>query len=434
MQKWLQNDYMNRDEIKNLQEENFLHVFNYAYQNSRFYRGMYDNAGIKPDHIKSLADLQHLPFTTKEHLRNNYPYEMAAVPMEKIVRIHASSGTTGKPVVMGYTKEDLKNWARGVARICNIAGASSQDIAQVSFGYGLFTGGFGLHNGLEELGVTVVPFSSGNTDRQLDLMKDFQTTILVSTPSFALYMAETAREKNIDPSSYYLRLGLFGGEPFSEAMRQEIENQWQIKATLNYGLTEVVGPGISGDCSAQKGMHLLEDLFIPEIIDPNTGEILPEGEKGELVLTPLYKEGFPVIRYRTGDITRIIPETCSCGRSLQRMDYITGRTDDMIIIKGVNIFPSQVEEVLTEFEEVSPHYCLVLHRSKDFIKQLEVQIELAPEGFSDSFREMELLEDKIRQRLKSHLSLTPRVKLMNPKTLERTTGKSRRIFEIEGDE
>ncbi len=411
--------------------ESLVNVFRYAYANSPFYKNKFAEAGLKLDDIKRPEDIQKLPFTVKSDLRSAYPYGMAAVPMEKIVRIHASSGTTGKPIVAGYTSHDLDQWAKAVAALCEMAGVTKRDVAQVSFGYGLFTGGFGLHYGLEKLGATVVPFSSGNTERQLSLMKDFGTTVLVSTPSFAIYMAETARDLGYDPLSFGLRLGLFGGEPCSEAMREEIEKAWGLKATSNYGLTEVVGPGVSGECGETAGLHILEDLFFPEIIDPLTGKNLPDGEAGELVLTPLFKEGFPVIRYRTGDITRIIPEPCPCGRPQRRMDYITGRSDDMIIIKGVNIFPSQIEEILAGFVEVSPHYLLVLHKQKGFIKDLEIRVELTPEGFSDRFKDLEILEGRIRQRLRSTLSLAPRIKLMEPKSLDRTTGKAKRIVESE---
>ncbi len=433
MNDWHNMDCVDREELAELREQKLLNTVKWAYQNSPFYREKFQNNSVTPEEVKELKNITRLPFTTKSDLRESYPFKLAAVPMEQIVRIHASSGTTGKPIVAGYTKNDLVEWSRLVARTCALAGVTSRDTAQVSFGYGLFTGGFGLHYGLEYLEATVVPFSSGNTERQLSLMKDFQTTVLVSTPSFALYMAEAAREMGLDPKKdYSLRLGLFGGEPCSENMRREIENQWGITATVNYGLTEVVGPGVSGECTCQEGMHLHEDSFIEEIIDPATGESLPEGESGELVLTPIFKEGFPVIRYRTGDITRIIPGNCRCGHTTRRMDYITGRTDDMIIVKGVNLFPSQVEEVLSGFKEVSPHYRLVLHRSdKGFVKDVEVQVELTPEGFTDSFQELEKLEQNIKNRIRSTISLAPRVKLMEPKSLERTTGKSRRIVEGE---
>jgi phenylacetate-CoA ligase len=424
----MHNDYLTAEERAARQKEGLLRAVAHAYNNSPFYRRFFEEAGLTPEMIREPADFVKVPFTNKQDLRGAYPYGMAAVPLKEILRIHASSGTTGKPIVAGYTRGDLDNWAEGVARICEMAGVTAADIAQISFGYGLFTGGFGLHYGLEALGATVVPFSSGNTERQLSLMKDFQTNVLVSTPSFAIYMAETARELGYDPASFGLRVGLFGGEPCSEAMREDIESQWGLKATVNYGLTEVVGPGISGECSETAGMHILEDVYYPEIIDPLSGEVLPDGAKGELVLTPMFKEGFPVLRYRTGDITRLIPEQCPCGRTTRRMDYITGRSDDMIIIKGVNIFPSQIEEVLANFKEVSPHYLLILHRQKGFIKDLEIQVELNPDSFSDSYKELEALESRIRRHLRSTLSLAPRIKLMEPKSLERTTGKAKRVI------
>jgi len=427
MQKETQKDFLDPAERKTQQTLGIKQAVQYAYQNSPYYRKVFDEAGLKPEQINNPLEFRQVPFTKKNDLRGAYPYGMAAVTLDKIIRIHASSGTTGKPIVAGYTRQDLDDWAAAVARICAMAGVKASDIAQISFGYGLFTGGFGLHYGLERLGATVVPFSSGNTERQLSLMQDFNTNVLVSTPSFALYMAETAIELGYKPAEFGLKIGLFGGEPCSDAMREDIEKHWKLKATVNYGLTEVVGPGISGECEERAGMHILEDIYFPEIIDPANGEVLPDGATGELVLTPLYKEGFPVLRYRTGDITRLISEACPCGRTTRRMDYIAGRSDDMIIIKGVNIFPSQIEEVLAGFSEVSPHYLLVLHKQKGFIKDLEVQIELSPEGFSDSFRQLEALEGRIRQRLRSTLSLAPRLKLMEPKSLERTTGKAKRI-------
>ncbi len=423
----MQNDFFSAEEFTDRQGNGLQTAIRHAYENSPFYRRVFDRENLKPGDIKGPAGFAKVPFTTKNDLREAYPYGMAAVPLDKILRIHASSGTTGKPIVVGYTRADLDCWASCVARICEMAGVTEKDIAQVSFGYGLFTGGFGLHYGLEKLGATVVPFSSGNTERQLALMKDFGTNVLVSTPSFAIYMAEMARELGYEPRSFGLKIGLFGGEPCSGAMREDIEKQWGLRATVNYGLTEVVGPGISGECSHTAGMHILEDIYYPEIIDPVTGKVLPDGMAGELVLTPMFKEGFPVLRYRTGDITRLIPEPCSCGRTTRRMDYITGRSDDMVIIKGVNIFPSQIEEVLAGFREVSPHYRLVLKKEKGFIRDLEVQVELTPEGFSDSYRELEALEGRIRQRLRSTLSLGPRLKLLEPRSLERTTGKAKRI-------
>lgn len=422
-------DFVSREELEKLQLSRLQETVAYAYAKVPFYRHRLQEHGIRPEDIKTLEDITRLPFTTKDDLRNNYPYGLFAVPMKKIVRIHASSGTTGRPVVMGYTRKDLTNWSEQVARICLMAGVKPEDIVQISFGYGLFTGGFGLHYGLEKLGATVVPFSSGNTERQLMLMQDFRTTVLVSTPSFALYMAEVAEDLGLSPRNYGLRLGLFGGEPCSEAMREEIERKWGLKATLNYGLTEIVGPGVSGECGERTGMHICEDHFYPEVINPESGNPLPPGEEGELVFTTLSKEGVPVIRYRTRDITSLIPGKCPCGRTTVRMNYITGRTDDMLIVKGVNVFPSQIEEVLSRVKEVSPYYRLVVHREKGYIKDVEVQVELTEESFTDSYRQLEMIEEKISNRLKTALSVTLKVRLMEPRSLERTTGKAKRVFE-----
>ncbi len=434
LQKELLSKNWSWNELEEIQEIGLVKAVRHAYTNSPFYRQLFNETGLNPGKIEGKANFNQIPFTTKNDLRQAYPYGMTAVPLEKILRIHASSGTTGKPIVAGYTRTDLNWWSEAVARICAMAGVTTKDIAQVSFGYGLFTGGFGLHYGLEKLGATVVPFSSGNTERQLSLMKDFQTSVLVSTPSFALYMAETASNLGYDPLDFQLKIGLFGGEPCSEAMREEIEKKWGLIATVNYGLTEVVGPGVAGECPHKTGMHILEDLYYPEIIDPESGAVLPDGHSGELVLTPLLKEGFPVLRYRTGDITRLIAEKCSCGRNIRRMDYITGRSDDMIIIKGVNVFPSQIEEVLAGFKEVSPHYQLILHKTRGTIKDLEVQVELTPEGFTDRYKALEALERRIKQSLRSTLSLGPRITLMEPGSLERTTGKAKRVVEKEKED
>ncbi len=428
---WKGLDCISRDNLGQIQGIRLRETVKYAYENVPFYRHKMGEAGIVPEDIATLEDIIKLPFTTKEDMRSNYPYGMFAASMEEIIRLHASTGTTGRPVVMGYTRRDLENWSEQVARICMMAGVKTSDIVQISFGYGLFTGGFGLHYGLEKLGATVVPFSSGNTERQLTLMRDFQTNVLVSTPSFALYMAEVAETLGLEPAGYGLRLGLFGGEPCSDLMRQEIEKKWGMKATLNYGLTEIVGPGVSGECECRSGMHICEDHFFPEIIDPESGQKLPPGEEGEIVFTSLTKEGVPVLRYRTRDITALLPEECPCGRTTQRMDYITGRTDDMLIVRGVNVFPSQVEEILGQVKEVSSHYRLVVHREKDYIKDMEVHVELTPEGFTDSFPEIQKIEDKITSRLKTVLSLNLKVRLMEPKSLERSTGKAQRIVENE---
>ena len=424
----MKNNYLPAAQMAALQEEGLLGAVKYAFGNSPFYRKKFEAAGLNPQMIKGAQDYAKIPFTTKQDLRSAYPYAMAAVPLSKILRIHASSGTTGKPIVAGYTRRDLDDWATSVARICEMAGVTEETIVQISFGYGLFTGGFGLHYGLEKLGATVVPFSSGNTERQLSLMQDFKTEALVSTPSFALYMAEVALGLGYHLKDFGLKLGLFGGEPTSEAMRAEIEKHWRLKATVNYGLTEVVGPGIAGECKFKGGMHILEDVYYPEIINPKTGAVLPEGETGELVLTPLGKEGFPVLRYRTGDITRLISAPCQCGRTLRRIDYITGRSDDMIIIKGVNIFPSQIEEVLAGFKEVSPHYRIVLYQQNEFTKEMEIQVELNPEEFSGRYRELETLEERMRRSLRSTLSLQPKIKLLEPKSLERSVGKTKRVI------
>ena len=400
-----------------------------AYEKIPFYRKLFQQEGLTPGEINTLQDIEKIPFTTKNDLRNNYPYGFLAAPMEDIVRIHASSGTTGKPIVAGYTKKDLGTWSELVARICHWAGVTNRDIAQVSFGYGLFTGGFGLHQGLERLGATVIPFSSGNTERQLTLMKDFGTTVLVSTPSFAIYMAEVAESSGLNPRDLGLRLGLFGGEPCSPLMREEIQHKWGLKATVNYGLTEVIGPGVSGECQAGEGMHISEDHFYPEIIDPSSGKVLPLGERGELVITTLTKEGFPLLRYRTRDITSFYRQPCSCGNRFLRMEHIAGRSDDMLIVKGVNLFPSQIEDALQQIPEVSPHYRLVITRKKGYIIGLEVELELTEAGFTDSFKELEKLENKIVAHLRSVLSLTVKVRLLEPKSLERTTGKAKRIIE-----
>lgn len=386
-------------------------------------------AGIRPEDIGSLDDLARLPFTTKDDLRQNYPFGLFAVPLHRVVRIHASSGTTGKPTVVGYTKKDLRTWAGLIARIVTMAGVRRGDIAQVCFSYGLFTGGFGLHYGLERAGVTVVPAAAGNTERHIRLMQDFGTTVIIGTPSYALYMAEVARSLGVDPRrDLRVRRGLFGAEPWSEGMRAEIEAAWGLKAFDNYGLSEVIGPGVAGECAKKSGLHVNEDHFLVEVIDPETGRSLPPGERGELVFTTLTKEAFPVIRYRTRDISRLIPEPCSCGRTTIRMERVTGRSDDMLIIRGVNVFPSQIEEVITSTPGLAPHYLIVVDK-KGYLDEIEVQVELSPEGFSDRYEDLASLEEQLRNRLQATLSLTPRVKLVEFGSLERTTGKARRVID-----
>lgn len=411
-------------QLKKLQE-----TVHRVYEKVPFYRKAFDEVGVKPEDIKSLADISKLPFTTKDDLRENYPYGLFAVPMKQIVRVHASTGTTGKPVVVGYTKNDLDTWSQLMARVITQVGVTADDVVQVAFGYGLFTGGFGLHYGLERVGATVVPASTGNTEKQIMLMQDFGTTVLVSTPSYALYMAEVAAKLGIDPKSLKLRLGLFGSEPWTEGMRAEIEKRWGIKATDNYGLSEIMGPGVAGECSySHAGLHINEDHFIPEIINPDTGESLGFGQEGELVFTTITKEGFPVIRFRTKDITVIEDEPCACGRTLARMKKVTGRSDDMLIIRGVNVFPSQIESVLMSINGVEPHYEIIV-RKKGFLDDLEVKVEVNESKFTDSFKELEELEKYISQKLQSVLTISARVRLVEPGAIERSMGKSKRVFD-----
>ncbi|MDD2630737.1 MAG: phenylacetate--CoA ligase [Limnochordia bacterium] len=422
-------EMMSREEITKLQEERLRALVYKLYNKVPFYQKKLDDAGVKPEDIKSLADITKLPFTTKDDLRNHYPYGLFISPLKDIVRIHASSGTTGHPTAVGYTRKDLDTWSELVARVVSQAGVTDEDIVQISFGYGLFTGGFGLHYGLEKVGAAVVPASSGNTRRQIQLMQDFHTTALVSTPSYALYLAEVAMDMGIDPNTLKVRLGLFGGEPWSEGMRVELEKLWpNMKATDNYGLSEVMGPGVSGECTRGRGMHVAEDHFIPEVIDPDTGEVLPPGEQGELVLTPLTKEGFAVLRYRTRDITSLNYEPCPCGRTHVRMEKVTGRTDDMLIIRGVNVYPSQIETVLTHIPGVGPHYLLVVSRTGR-LDTLEVQVELSKDCFAGTYKQLEELRRTVEEQLRSTFGISPVVKLVEYKSLERTAGKSQRVID-----
>jgi phenylacetate-CoA ligase len=419
---------MGREDLRRLQTERLQRVVARVYQHVPFYRAKFDEAGIKPDSIRRLEDIRRLPFTIKNDLRDNYPYGMFAVPMREIVRIHSSSGTTGIPTVVGYTKRDLETWSNIVGRFVTAAGVTSDDIVQISFGYGLFTGGFGLHYGMERVGATVIPVSSGNTERQIRIMKEFGTTVLVATPSYALHMAEVAKEMGFGPGSLRLRVGLFGSEPWSEGMRKEIERFWGIRATDNYGLSEVIGPGVSGECEYCCGMHIQEDHFIPEIIDPVTGEPKRPGEEGELVLTALTKEALPIIRYRTRDITALDYEKCRCGRTTVRMRKTLGRSDDMLIIRGVNVFPSQIESVLVGIEEVEPHYQLIVDRI-DHLDHLEVQVEVPERIFTGNLRDLEDLTEKIKHRIFSLININVKVKLVEPKSIERSVGKAKRVID-----
>ena len=418
-----------RKKIEDIQLERLRHMACKAYENVPFYKKRFDESGIKPEMIKSLSDLKNLPFTTKEDLRDNYPFGLFAEPMKNVVRLHASSGTTGKPVVAGYTKGDIEVWSEAIARIVTAGGIDENDVVQISFGYGLFTGGFGLHYGIEKVGATIVPMSSGNTQKQLMLMQDFGTTALVATPSYAMYLSEMIKEKGIPRDNIKLKYGFFGSEAMSEKMREKLEDSMGILVTSNYGLTEVMGPGVSGECIYKCGEHINEDMFIVEIIDPKTGEVLPYGESGEVVITTLTKEAMPVLRYRTRDISYIIPEPCTCGRTSYRLAPIQGRTDDMLKIKGVNLFPSEIESVVLEFPQVSPNYQLILRR-ENMLDTLEIVVELVDGSLLERFSEIEKLENEMKERLHSVLGLRAKLRLAEPKSIERTTGKAKRIIDL----
>lgn len=423
-----EHECLSRSKLEELQLERLKWTVQRVYNKVPHYRAKFDKSGIKPEDVRSLQDLARLPFTTKDDLRDNYPFGLFTVPNKELVRVHASSGTTGRPVVVGYTRNDLNTWTDLTARMVTLAGVTPDDVAQIAFNYGLFTGGFGLHYGLERAGALVVPVSGGNTERQLMLMQDFGTTTLISTPSYALYIAEVAEKTGIDIPSLRLRLGLFGGEPWTEEMRQEIEKRLHISATDNYGMSEVIGPGVAGECSYKRGHHIAEDHFIVETIDPYTGEILEPGEEGELVFTSLTKEAFPVIRFRTKDISRINQEKCECGRTTARMRKVTGRTDDMLIIRGVNVFPSQIESVLIGIEGIGPFYQINVYR-KGYLDDLEVVVELVSPDVLEPYSKLEELEASIRHKLHSVLSINVKVKIVQPGTLERTTGKAKRVFD-----
>ncbi|ACV61006.1 Phenylacetate--CoA ligase [Desulfofarcimen acetoxidans DSM 771] len=419
---------MDREAMQSLQLQRLQETVRRVFDRIPFYRESFTAAGVKPADIQKLKDIEKLPFTVKNDLRDNYPYGLFAVPLQKIIRLHASSGTTGKPIVVGYTKKDIETWTELVARLVTMAGVTSDDVAQITFGYGLFTGAFGLHYGLERVGATIVPASTGNTEKQVMLMQDFGTTALIGTPSYVLHLAESVAALGIDPSEMKLRVGMFGSEVWSESMRAQIERAWGIKATDNYGLSEVMGPGVSGECSFANGLHIAEDHFLLEIIDPDTGEGLDYGQEGEVVITTLTKEGIPLIRYRTRDISVINTAPCECGRSSARLRKIGGRTDDMLIISGVNVFPSQIESVIMNIEGVAPHYQIVVGK-KGYLDYLEVQVEIAQERFTGNFKDLEELEQKIRRRLHNVLSISPRVRLMEPLSIERSVGKAKRIID-----
>lgn len=421
---------MPRKQLEELQLERLKHMVDYCYNNVAFYHKKLGDAGITDgSKIKCLSDIKYIPFTTKDDMREYYPIGLSATAMKNIVRVHASSGTTGKPTVGLYTRKDLDSWSDCVARIVTAAGVTDEDIVQISFGYGLFTGALGLHYGLEKVGTTVIPMSSGNTEKQLMFMRDFGTTVLVATPSYALYLGEAVKESGYPQDAYKLKIGLFGSEGCTAEMRTQIEKNLHVFATDNYGLTEIGGPGASGECEFREGLHFCEDHYLPEIVDRDTFEPVERGEIGELVVTTLTREGMPVLRYRTKDITRLNYEPCKCGRTGVRMDKVMGRTDDMLIIKGVNVFPSQIESVLVTMEHIGPHYQLIVRR-ENFKDTLEIKVELVNGDLLERYRELEALQNTIRDKLKSVLGLQCKVTLVEPKTLERFQGKAKRILDL----
>jgi phenylacetate-CoA ligase len=419
---------MDREKLTELQSDRLSSMISRIYAKVPFYRRLMKEKGIEPGDIKSIDQLKMLPFTTKQDLRDNYPFGLFAAPISEVVRLHASSGTTGKPTVVGYTQEDISLWAEVMARTLTAAGAGKNDFVHVAYGYGLFTGGLGAHYGAERIGATVIPMSGGNTQRQLQLMKDFGSTILACTPSYALFLAEAMSEAGIPISDMKLKAGVFGAEPWTEEMRREIEDKLKIRAIDIYGLSEVIGPGVASECMHQKGLHIFEDHFIPEIIDPETLQVLPKGKIGELVFTCLTKEALPLLRYRTRDLTVLNEEKCECGRTLVRMQKVLGRSDDMLIIRGVNVFPSQIETVLLEMNETRPHYLLVVDRV-DNLDVLEVLVEVDGQLFSDEIKKLENLKKKIQHNIESALGISAEVKLVEPKTIERSEGKAKRVID-----
>ena len=429
---WSKEETLPRAELEKLQLERLQETVNRVYERVPAYRKKMDDCGVKPEDIKSLKDLAKLPFVTKQDMRDNYPFGLFAVPKDKLVRIHASSGTTGKPTVVGYTQGDLETWTECVSRIACMGGASDKDVAQICFGYGMFTGALGLHYGLEKIGAAIVPSSTGNSQKQIMYMQDFETSLLVATPSYALRLAEVAREMGVEPErDLSVKIALVGSELLTDAMREEMHKFWgkDILITTNYGMSELMGPGVSGECLEHCGLHINEDYFIPEIIDPKTGEVLPEGEQGELVITCIKKEGLPLIRYRTKDITRLFYEKCKCGRTFCRMENLSGRSDDMLKIRGVNVFPSQIEEVILSVSELGPHYEIILER-EGYLDKLTVKVELAHS--TDSFSELERIKKTVQGKLKIILGLDAKVMLESPNTLQRFEGKAKRVKDLRG--
>ncbi len=419
---------MSRKQIDELQLERLRWIVDYSIRNVPFYAERLAKAGVTAEKIKSLSDIQYIPFTTKDDIRDNYPYGLFGAKMKDIVRIHASSGTTGKPTVVGYTRNDINNWSDCVARLSAAVGVTDEDVAQISFGFGLFTGALGLHYGLEKLGCAVIPVSSGNTEKQAMLLKDFGTTVLISTPSYAMYMSEVAHDMGITNDELKLRIGLFGSEGCTMELRNKIEKGFGLFSTDNYGMSELMGPGVSGECVERDGLHFAEDHFLPEIINSQTGERLGAGEEGELVVTTLTKEGIPMLRYRTKDITKLNYDTCKCGRTHCRMDKVGGRADDMLKIRGVNVFPSQIESVLAQIEGISPHYELVLTR-KNYTDYLEVRIEINDASLLENYGQLEELRNLAVAKLKTVLGISAKVSLVAPRSIKRYEGKARRIVD-----
>jgi phenylacetate-CoA ligase len=425
-----EHEKMPRNDLEKLQLERLQTQARLVYEKVPFYRQAFKEKGVTPDDIQTLADLTKLPFTSKLDFRDNYPFGLMAVPHEKVVRIHSSSGTTGKPIIAPYTQGDIDNWAEIMARTLAAGGATKDDVIQNAYGYGLFTGGLGFHYGAERLGATVIPTSGGNTKRQILLLQDLETTVITCTPSYALILDETAKDMGVDLRDTRLRLGFTGAEPWSEQMRSDIEERMGISAINIYGLTEIIGPGVSVECTYKCGMHIAEDHFLVEVINPETGEQLPYGEEGELVITTLTKEAQPVIRFRTRDIVGLNAEPCDCGRTLVRMSRVTGRSDDMLIVRGVNVFPSQIESVLLAIEGVEPHYLIVVDRQHVFKSdELEIWVEVSEEVFSDEMQKMEKLEQRLRSEMDSVLGISARIKLVEPKTITRTEGKAKRVVD-----
>lgn len=432
---WSKTETMSREEIEEIQLSRLKETVSYIYERVPAYKKKMDEIGVRPEHIQTLKDLQKLPFNTKEDFRQNYPTGLFAVPKKELVRIHASSGTTGKPTIVGYTRKDLDIWTNNVSRVACMGGATGEDIAQIAFGYGMFTGALGLHAGLENIGATVLPSSSGHTQKQIMYMKDMGTTLLVATPSYALYLGETARNMGLDPQKdLQVKTGLFGGEGMTEPMRAEMHRIWgdSFNCTQNYGLSELCGPGVSGECLELQGMHVNEDFFIPEIINPKTGEVLPPGEKGELVVTRLSTQALPLLRYRTKDISALHYEPCKCGRTTCRMENISGRSDDMLIIRGVNVFPTQIEEVLLAINEIGPHYEITVERVKR-LDVMTITVELIDDRLLDSYASLDALRKKIQVNLKSTLGLDAIIKLVAPMSLTRFEGKAKRVNDLRKD-